>query len=107
MRQMLSIFLMLILLFTFLIPVTAYADSVGDGNVDGGGGGMGNGSSTDYWNGGDEGVRVTVIRVSDHALISNSYMCKLCQVSREVSLIHPICVKSSESKTISLFINKA
>lgn len=70
MRRMLSIFLMLILLFTFLIPVTAYADSVGDGNVDGGGGGMGDGSSTDYWNGGDEGVRVTVIRVSDHAVVT-------------------------------------
>lgn len=70
MRRMLSVLLMLVLLLTFLIPVTAYADSVGDGNVDGGGGGMGNGSSTDYWNGGDEGVRVTVIRVSDHTVVT-------------------------------------
>jgi hypothetical protein len=70
MKRLLSIFLILILLLTLLIPVTAYADSVGDGNVDGGGGGMGNGTSTDYWNTGDEGVRVTVIRVSDHAVVT-------------------------------------
>ncbi|RJE46617.1 MULTISPECIES: hypothetical protein [unclassified Dehalobacter] len=70
MKRGLSIFLILILLLTFLIPVTAYADSVGDGNLDGGGGGMGNGSDTDYWNPGDEGVRVTVIRVSDHAVVT-------------------------------------
>ncbi len=61
MKRVLSISLIFILLLTFFIPITAYADSVGDGNLDGGGGGMGNGSSTDYWNGGDEGVRVTVI----------------------------------------------
>lgn len=70
MKRVLSIFLILILMLTILLPITAYADSVGDGNVDGGGGGMGNGSSTDYWNGGDEGVRVTVIRVSDHAVVT-------------------------------------
>jgi len=70
MKRVLGVFLSLILLLTFLAPVTAYADSIGDGNVDGGGGGMGNGTGTDYWNTGDEGVRVTVIRVSDHAVVT-------------------------------------
>jgi len=70
MKRVLNISLIFILLLTFFIPITAYADSFGDGNLDGGGGGMGNGSSTDYWNGGDEGVRVTVIRVSDHAVVT-------------------------------------
>lgn len=70
MKRVLGVFLSLILLLTFLAPVTAYADSIGDGNVDDGGGGMGNGTDTDYWNTGDEGVRVTVIRVSDHAVVT-------------------------------------
>lgn len=70
MKRGLSIFLILVLLLTFLIPITAYADSVGDGNLDGGGGGIGDGTSTDYWSTGDEGVRVTVIRVSDHAVVT-------------------------------------
>jgi hypothetical protein len=69
MKRVLSIMLICILSLTLLLPITAYA-SVGDGNVDGGGGGMGSGSSTDYWNGGDEGVRVTVIRVSDRAVVT-------------------------------------
>ncbi len=33
-------------------------------------GGMGNGTSEDYWNSGDEGVRVTVVRTSDHAVLT-------------------------------------
>jgi len=60
--------LVLLLLLTAFLPLTAYA--IGDGNVDGGGGGLGNGTNTDYWNTGDEGVRVTVIRVSDHAVVT-------------------------------------
>jgi len=68
MKRILSIILALTLLLTVFMPTTAFA--VGDGNVDGGGGGLGNGSSTDYWNSGDEGVRVTVIRVSDHAVVT-------------------------------------
>jgi hypothetical protein len=50
------------------LPMNAYA--IGDGNVDGGGGGMGTGTGTDFWNTGDEGVRVTVIRASDHAVVT-------------------------------------
>lgn len=68
MKRILSITLVLVLLLTAFLPTTVFA--IGDGNVDGGGGGMGSGTSTDYWNSGDEGVRVTVIRVSDHAVVT-------------------------------------
>jgi hypothetical protein len=51
-------------------PLTAFADTGGSGNIDGGGGGMGQGTSTNTWNGGDEGVRITVVRASDHALVT-------------------------------------
>lgn len=59
---------MLALLLTFLSPLTAYAE--GEGNIDHGGGGMGSGTSENYWNSGDEGVRVTVVRTSDHAVVT-------------------------------------
>lgn len=63
MKRCLSIFLLLILLLSMLLPVTAYAE--GEGNIDNGGGGMGSGTNENYWNGGDEGVRITVVRASD------------------------------------------
>jgi hypothetical protein len=50
-------------------PLPAFA--VGDGNIDGGGGGMGDGTSTNSWTPGNDGVRVTVVRASDHALVTN------------------------------------
>ena len=68
MKRNLSIFLMLALLLTFLSPLAAYAE--GEGNIDHGGGGMGNGTSGNYWNPGDEGVRVTVVRVRDRAVVT-------------------------------------
>ena len=42
--------------------MNAFADTGGSGNVDGGGGGMGDGTSTNSWTPGNEGVRVTVVR---------------------------------------------
>lgn len=47
--------------------------AVGEGNVDNGGGGMGSGTSTNMWIPGEEGVRVTVIRVSDGAQVSSTF----------------------------------
>ncbi len=67
MKRLLSFFLILLFLISF--PMTARADP-GDGNIDGGGGGMGDGNSTNFWNPGDEGVRVTVVRASDHAVVT-------------------------------------
>lgn len=70
MKRLFSVFFSLILLLATCTTLSAYAD--GSGNIDHGGGGMGSGSDENFWNTGDEGVRVTVIRVSDHAVASNS-----------------------------------
>ncbi|OLN31372.1 hypothetical protein [Desulfosporosinus metallidurans] len=63
MKRIVSIMLVLTLMLTSLFPITAYA--IGDGNIDNGSGDMGNGTNENYWNTGDEGVRVTVVRASD------------------------------------------
>ncbi|MBR0596407.1 hypothetical protein [Sinanaerobacter chloroacetimidivorans] len=68
MKQKISVLLLLAMICSLLFAVPAYA--VGEGNVDGGGGGMGQGSSQNFWNTGNEGVRVTVVRVSDHAVVT-------------------------------------
>lgn len=56
-----------ILCFTIilsLLSVTSFADTGGSGNLDGGGGGLGQGSNENYWNSGNDGVRVTVINAN-------------------------------------------
>lgn len=67
MKRFISILLTAVLCF-FLPSVPAYA--VGEGNIDSGGGGMGQGSSQNFWRGGDEGVRITVIRTNDHSVVT-------------------------------------
>lgn len=64
-----SIFSLLIVT-CLLCPMTAFAATGGSGNIDGGGGGMGDGTSTNSWTPGNEGVRVTVVRASDHAVVT-------------------------------------
>lgn len=59
-KRALSILCSLVLLIG-LLPMTAFADNPGSGNVDGGGGNMGSGSSTNFWSPGDDGVRITVV----------------------------------------------
>lgn len=61
-----AICLSLALICCFSLPAFA----VGDGNIDGGGGGMGDGTSTNSWTPGNDGVRVTVVRASDHAVVT-------------------------------------
>lgn len=56
-------FLLCLMLIIFSVPISVFAE--GDGNFDGGGGGMGNGSSQNFWNPGNDGVRITVIRCRD------------------------------------------
>lgn len=68
MRGVKACILALLLIIIFVPCQTVYA--VGEGNVDHGGGGMGQGTSTNKWSPGDEGVRVTVVRVSDHAVVT-------------------------------------
>jgi hypothetical protein len=69
MKRKLSIFLVLLLMLSLFLPVTVYAE--GEGNIDNGGGGMGSGSNENYWNGGDEGVRITVVRANDRAAVTS------------------------------------
>ncbi len=60
----------LLIVLCIICPMFALADTGGSGNIDGGGGGMGSGTSSNYWNSGNEGVRVTVVRASDHAVVT-------------------------------------
>lgn len=60
-KKMLLPMLLMLLSLAFTVPVYA----VGDGNIDNGGGSMGQGTSQNSWSPGNEGVRVTVIRVTD------------------------------------------
>lgn len=68
MRRILSMIVLVALLVCIAIPVTVYA--TGEGNIDGGGGSMGNATSHGSWNPGNEGVRVTVVRASDHTVVT-------------------------------------
>jgi len=70
MKKLLLRVLPLFLIFCLICPMTALADTGGSGNIDGGGGGMGQGTSTNSWSSGNEGVRVTVVRASDHAAVT-------------------------------------
>ena len=64
MKRILALVLSIVLMLGIAVP--AYA--TGDGNIDGGGGGMGNGTSSNYWNPGMDGVRVSVIHVDSQAV---------------------------------------
>ena len=63
-----SLLMSLIIFTIYIFCVPVYA--LGDGNIDNGGGGMGQGTSNNFWSSGNEGVRVTVIRASDHAVVT-------------------------------------
>lgn len=68
MKRLLALFLSLVLMLGAVVP--AYA--TGDGNFDGGGGGMGSGTSTNYWNPGMDGVRISVVNVDSHTAVGNT-----------------------------------
>ncbi|BCJ96359.1 hypothetical protein acsn021_39280 [Anaerocolumna cellulosilytica] len=57
-----------IMVLYLIIPIPALA--AGNGNVDSGGGGLGHGSSGNTWSSSNEGVRITVVRVRDHAIVA-------------------------------------
>ena len=68
MKQILKTLMIFTMIFSLMMPITVFA--VGDGNIDSGGGDMGDGTSTDKWSPGYDGVRVTVVRASDHAVVT-------------------------------------
>lgn len=55
----------------FCLQTVAFADS-GDPNIDNGGGGLKDGSSENFWNPGNDGVRVTVVDAETGAVKSAS-----------------------------------
>lgn len=67
-----GVILIMALLFLISLPPQLCVYAAGEGNIDGGGGGFGDGSNTNKWVNGDDGVRVTVVRASDGAAVSAS-----------------------------------
>ena len=59
---------LIVLVSIVLLSGNAYA--IGDGNIDSGGGSMSQGTNQNKWSVGDEGVRVSVIRISDQTIIA-------------------------------------
>src|SRR5699024_6350072 len=68
-KRLLALLCSLALVFC-LVPSTAFA-SGGNGNIDGGGGGMGQGTSSIFWNPGNDGVRITVVDAASGAAVSS------------------------------------
>ncbi len=66
MKRILAILLTVVLMLGITVP--AYA--TGEGNIDGGGGSMGEGTSSNYWSPGMDGVRVTVVNAASHAVVT-------------------------------------
>lgn len=91
----------IVLLLSVFLPTIVYA--VGEGNVEGGGGGMGNGTSTNKWIPGEEGVRVTVVRVSDGAIVSTPFDMASVNISDNVYNFGSIC-KLSYRNGLSLVL---
>ncbi len=56
----------------FCLQTVAFADSGGDPNIDNGGGGLKDGSSKNFWNPGNDGVRVTIVDAETGAVRSSS-----------------------------------
>lgn len=73
MKKLLRSITSLLLVLCLAAPITAFADTGGSGNIEGGGGGMGGGTATNSWTPGNEGVRMTVVRASDHAQVTTAF----------------------------------
>lgn len=65
MKRIISLMLALVIAISAAAP--AYA--TGDGNFDGGGGSMGDGTKTNYWNPGMDGVRVSIVDTGSHSVV--------------------------------------
>ena len=73
--------LLAVALLIFMLPcLPVYA--IGEGNVDNGSGEMGQGTSSNKWTPGNDGVRVTVVRVSDHAAVTTPIDPPACRPER-------------------------
>ncbi|MEG1017927.1 MAG: hypothetical protein RSE36_08960, partial [Oscillospiraceae bacterium] len=70
MKKILSTLLVITLLIFSLFSTVAYA--TGDGNMEGGGGDMGSGTGQSFWNPGNDGVRVSIVRDSDKSVVGTT-----------------------------------
>ena len=68
-----------------LFPSSAFA-SGGNGNIDGGGGSMGQGTSSNFWNSGNDGVRITVVDASSGTAVSSPL--DFSNRTQKTSLLH-------------------
>lgn len=68
MKRLLSILLSVLLLCGIAAPAYAFD---GDGNFDGGGGSLGDGTSSNYWNPGMDGVRISVVHVDTLTVVGD------------------------------------
>ncbi|NCB42256.1 MAG: hypothetical protein EOM59_06510 [Clostridia bacterium] len=64
--------ILVVVMLSVMIFNTAVVFATGAGNIDSGGGSTGSGSTGNKWSGGNDGIRVTVIRASDRAVITKS-----------------------------------
>ena len=70
MKRIISV-LCTVFLLLCLFSSTVLASN-GNGNLDGGGGNMGQGTSTNFWSTGNDGVRVTVVDAETGTAVSSS-----------------------------------
>ena len=68
-----------------LFPSSAFATG-GNGNIDGGGGSMGHGTSSNFWNSGNDGVRITVVNASSGTAVSSPL--DFSNRTQKTSLLH-------------------
>ncbi|SHF07522.1 hypothetical protein SAMN02745784_02723 [Tissierella praeacuta DSM 18095] len=68
MKRRIIFFITILIIFNFIMPFFVFA--VGDGNIDSGGGGMGSGTSQNKWSPGNDGVRVSIVRVDDYSIVT-------------------------------------
>lgn len=67
MKHLFRVLLLVIIIAAFSCP-NAWA--VGEGNINNGGGGLGAGNGSNKWSPGNEGVRITVVRLRDLAVVA-------------------------------------
>lgn len=70
MKRLRRIIVFILVVVMMLTPMSVCA--TGQGNIDTGGGGLGSGSNINFWNTGDEGVRVTVVTADTGSAVAPS-----------------------------------
>lgn len=70
MKRLRRIIVFILVVVMMLTPMSVCA--TGQGNIDIGGGGLGSGSNINFWNTGDEGVRVTVVTADTGSAVAPS-----------------------------------